>query len=150
MLFAIIGSIISLFDTPRRNIQEFFFPKVDYNVIYGIPGKVDRPGVNVRTWFGSPIPEIEKLNGRLDTHIVGKPLYRMAYNQRLKKSFYNTETGTQISPYSKRIIGDQRLKYLSGKSASARDMAIGYDDPGPYDVPVYKDTFYLKCKLMQN
>jgi len=148
-----VESVLKLFDTPHKDAMQYNFNPMDYHPIYGIPAKVASslprsggPGVQVRTWFGSPIPGVEHLNGRLDTHFVGQPEYQHAWRQRKRHSYYNEDLKTQISGYRNRPFQETRLRMGDGTVKSSRDL-VNYNTDSTVSVfEPKKDKFYMAAK----
>jgi hypothetical protein len=114
------------------------FPEADYHPLYGMPGKVDKPGTSIKTNFRTEIKQMENLNGRLDNHIASKPVYKEAYAQRKLASHYNQDTRTQISPYHYPAFLQNKLHFADGSKMAGNSLAIRS-----------QDTFYETVK-MQN
>jgi hypothetical protein len=121
-MLSILESFVNLFNTAIKPPQQYIYSKDQYHPIYGQPGRVDNPSVNINTFFGSKIPYIEHLNGPLDRHLVTTPYYKQAWAQRKKMSYYNSDQITQISPYANPFIIGKRLDYGNGKSISSRNQ----------------------------
>jgi hypothetical protein len=153
-MFGAIEGGMKVLDTvvinpPKRGAMKYVFSPMDYHPIYGLPTKVTHPGVNTKTWFGSPIPHIVHLNGRLDKHFCGTPEYREAWQMRKRKSYYDTDVKSQISQYQNRPFQAGRMVTLTGKVASTRDrLPFGYSDlDGPnHYYPSKRDSFYKSAK----
>jgi len=120
-MFSLLESVQSIFTRSVKAKQRYYFDRRDYHPIYGQSAKVDTPSLPINTYFGSEIPWLKQLNGPMDKHIVGSGAYQAAWHQRKRKSFYNTDKWTQISPYANPFIIEKRLNYLNGHVQSSRD-----------------------------
>lgn len=121
-MLPVIQGLFSLFYSPRRPKRKFIWPKIDYHPIHGFPGKVDRPKLRINTVFPSQPKFLSQLSGPLDRHIVAKPIYQRAWEQRKTKSYYNVDMVTQISKHSYRPIQEKRYTFRSGGKISSRSQ----------------------------
>ena len=116
----LITSFLQTFNSSWYPRQEYFHDKIDYHPIHGQPGKVDRPKNHIKTYFGNQIPYIDRLNGPLDRHITSSAVYKQAWAERKRGSYYNLDLGTQISPYRNRPFQERRGDFIDGKKTSSR------------------------------
>ena len=137
MDFSISQLILSLFHPPQKAIpKKTIFPKANYDMIKGIPEKVDRPTLPFKTVLPSPNPWIgTHLNGAsLDRHIVASKTYKLAYNQRKSKSYYNERgPNEQIAfEWRNRPWQEKRLHFQSNngsaKSVSSRNPGVLFEN----------------------
>jgi hypothetical protein len=143
MIKNFIDNVINLFNVPFMPKQEYFFNPYYYHPIYGLPGKVDYPGVDIKTWFGSPIPNLDRLNGRLDQHIVGQEAYRDLWDQHKRLMWYDQDaTPSQISPYAYRPIRGNIGYILGTGELSSRDVDFNIKTTNPDNTPFREATFY--------
>jgi hypothetical protein len=146
MLKTLFENFLSLFNVPHTPSQEYFFNKYYYHPIYGLPGKVDYPKINVKTWFGSEVPHITHLNGRLDQHFVGQPAYRDLWDQNKRFSWFDTDIKTQISGYAYRPIRGNIGYFLNGQELSSRDVQFDPSTTNPDHTPYRMSNFFQDAK----
>lgn len=139
-MHSLITALTSLLYSSWRPMRKYIFPKIDYHPIFGYPGKVDNPKINIRTYIPSKIPYIDHLNGPLDRHITNSSLYQRAWEQRKRKSYFNVDFTGQISKYSYRPIQEKRWRSLRGYYISSRSEPIPGTASEYRNRPIHKET----------
>ena len=118
------------------------FPEGNYHPLYGMSGKVDKPGTSLKTNFKTEIKQLENINGRFDTHIASKPVYKEAYAQRQIASRYNQDLVTQISPYHHPAFLKTKLQFGDGSKMYGDGLQVRSQDTFYETVKSQNGTFF--------
>lgn len=122
-MLPILEQMFSFFYRSRTPPHQFVHDKIDYHPIYGFPGKVDNPKQRVKTHLGQKIPWTDHLiNTHLGHHFINTPVYKKAWEERKRGSYYNVGKLEQLSPYQYRPIIEKRRRFLSGGEQSSRNF----------------------------
>jgi hypothetical protein len=111
----------------------YFFDPIYYHPLYGNEAKVDQVrGPSLNTNWRSEPPDIDRLNLIAGSrHITRSPLYRQAWEDRKKASYYNTNVSQPVQLdllYSKLgFLQNRQLNYANGTTISTRDKSIRAD-----------------------
>lgn len=118
-----IGKAASIFANsnylpkPAHNFQTW-----NYDPLYGRPvigDKIDHPGIALKTNFIQRSKDLDRLNGRLDTHFVGSALYQEAWKQHKMANF--NQPMRFLDPYFNGVVAHRELRYMDGTHVSSRD-----------------------------
>jgi len=126
-MFYVVDSVMSFFAPTVQPIQKKVFPEHYYHPIYGLQSKVDTPHIPLNfTYFKVPPKYVFQISGGgsvdLDNHFVQKDVYKKAWMNRKRNSWYDTDRQpTQISSYRNPVIVAKEGNYLSGKKINSRE-----------------------------
>ncbi len=99
--------------------QQYVFSPADYHPIYGNPGKVNKPGVNLATKYYTPPKHIENVLP-FGQKILNSSMYQEAYFQR-KQDGFNRPNYILDPDLRTRPIHGKELRFIDGTTIHSRD-----------------------------
>jgi len=107
--------------------KAMIFSGANYHPLAGLGKKVDRPAIPIRTAIPSQIPWVSThLQGDIRAHLVLHPAYKIAYNVRKAKSYFNESQVGQIDknrtvlrPWQEKrgsFMGNQKTQTVSSRN----------------------------------
>jgi hypothetical protein len=95
-MYSIARTILSIIDVSSAPQPKFIYDAVAYHPIFGVPAKVDQPGTAMKTNYDTPLTQLEIVNSPLNKSFINTPEWAAAYQQRRRRSFYNTDIQHQV------------------------------------------------------
>jgi hypothetical protein len=109
----------SMFNMNFTPSVQYVHPTRDYDPVYGNPGKVNQPGINLMSNHSVPPKYIEDVTPT-GLKLLNSQLYQDAYMDRKMHNYYQQDRRLEPA-YKFPPVYERKLTTLDGKQLSSRD-----------------------------